>query len=135
MLFSLTLFHSTFSHTWPSKLTIVSHAFKKTRLVDHHCVALKYSLNKLFFIGIDPPGLSEVDDEGILQAVDEWQEDPHGRGDKLRGKRRGRNPWDRWQGVFNDENEVQDRGVLVTIGSGEKETLVDDAARPWPSTK
>ncbi|KAH8169291.1 DUF218 domain-containing protein [Sarocladium implicatum] len=135
ILFSLTLFHSTFDRRWPSSLTIVSHGFKKTRLVNHHCVALKYDLNSVTFFGIDPPGLDENDDIGILKAVDEWKEDPHGRGHRLRGKRRARNPWERWQGVFDYEDTTGNRGGLITMGHGDEETVVDDAARPWTSTR
>ncbi|OAQ83528.1 hypothetical protein VFPBJ_02296 [Purpureocillium lilacinum] len=66
---------------------------------------------------------------GIRNAEREWREDPHGRGESLAGKRRGRNAWAAWQGVF--EREVTDRGGLETVGEGEAERLVDEARRPW----
>lgn len=129
ILFSLTLFYKTFQ-AWPSHLTIISHAFKKPRLLDHHCIAIGFELDRVSFIGIDPPGLDEGDD-GIAKAVEEWREDPHGRGEKLKGKRMRRNPWGKWQGIFDDEEGKLNHGGLVTFGNGDEETLVDDAARPW----
>jgi len=129
VLFSLTLFYSHYK-AWPSHLTIVSHAFKKPRLVDHHCTAIGFSLDEVSFIGIDPPGLDTAD-VGIGKALKEWKEDPHGRGDSLRGKRQRRNPWNRRQSIFDEENEHSDRGGLVTMGHSDEETLVDDAPRPW----
>ncbi|UNI20946.1 hypothetical protein JDV02_006988 [Purpureocillium takamizusanense] len=66
---------------------------------------------------------------GIRNAEREWRDDPHGRGESLAGKRRGRNVWAAWQGVF--ERDVTDRGGLETVGEGEEERLVDEARRPW----
>ncbi|KAL7909162.1 hypothetical protein GGI35DRAFT_453087 [Trichoderma velutinum] len=136
VLFSLTLFYARF-HTWPASLTIVSHAFKKFRLIDGHCAAIGFTLEKTTFVGIDPPGMTSGENEaamkGVGQAVDDWTADPHGRGEKLAGKRAKRNPWGVWQGVFEEKlgKDGSTKGKLVTEGAGEKETLVDDAPRPW----
>lgn len=131
VLFSLTLFWARFQ-AWPASLTIVSHAFKKSRLVDGHCAAIGFPLERTAFIGIDPPGMESGENEaairGVGQAVDEWTADPHGRGETLAGKRARRNPWGVWQGVF--EEAVRNKGGLVTVGEGEEETLVD-GPRPW----
>lgn len=129
VLFSLTLFYSHYG-AWPSHLTIVSHAFKKPRLVDHHCAAIGFSLDKVSFVGIDPPDL-DATDPGIWLAEEEWKEDPHGRGQRLGGKRKKRNPWNRGQSIFDEEKEVPSRGGLITTGHLDNETLVDDAPRPW----
>jgi hypothetical protein len=67
--------------------------------------------------------------KGVGQAVDDWTRDPHGRGEVLAGKRRRRNPWGVWQGIFKEKGG--DKGGLVTEGEGEAETLVDGAPRPW----
>jgi hypothetical protein len=134
LLFSLTLFYARF-HTWPLSLTIVSHDFKKPRFIDGHCTAIGYSLERTKFVGIDPPGMVSGENEagmkGVGQAVDEWTADPHGREEKLAGKRAKRNPWGVWQGVFEEVIDDTGKGGLVTEGKGEKETLVDDAPRPW----
>ncbi|KEY72140.1 hypothetical protein S7711_00151 [Stachybotrys chartarum IBT 7711] len=136
ILFSLTLFHATFA-AWPRRITVVSHAFKRPRLVDGHCAAIGFPPTRVAFVGVDPPGmagggLGEAW-KGVGRAVDDWSRDPHGRGPTLRGKRRGRNPWGVWQGVWGAEvdEEVKRRSGLVVAGKGEEETLVDDAAKPW----
>ncbi|KAK0387282.1 hypothetical protein NLU13_5595 [Sarocladium strictum] len=129
ILFSLTKFHLVHDH-WPTHVTVISHAFKKPRLLDLHCTAIGFRLDRVSFIGIDPPGFDQGD-EGIGGAENEWREDPHGRGEKLRGKRRKRNPWGQWQGVFDDEQRRTSNGGLITVGDGYEETLVDDAPRPW----
>lgn len=135
VLFSLTLFYGRF-HTWPSQITIVSHAFKKERLIDGHCVAIGFPLDRVKFVGIDPPGMAaavvgvEVADgkeealKGVGLAMGEWREDPHGRGESLAGKRRKRNPWDTRQGVFVLDGNT---GGLVIVGDG----LDEQAPRPW----
>lgn len=135
VLFSMTLFHSNF-HTWPTRVRIVSHAFKQPRLVDGHCRAIGLPEEAVTFVGIDPPGmmaaLQSVEGKamfGVAQAVDEWTKDPHGRGESLAGKRKRRNPWGVWQGVF--ESRESEKGRLVTVGEGEEEKLVEDAERPW----
>lgn len=142
MLFSLTVFHSRFK-AWPTTLSIVSHAFKKPRIVDGHCAAIGFPLKRVSFVGIDPPGMAAAQagqgvrhgsgDEalvGVAKAVGEWLADAHGRGESLAGKRARRNPWGAWQGVFGDADEV-DRGGLVTRGEGSEETLDETAKRPW----
>ncbi|EGR45060.1 uncharacterized protein TRIREDRAFT_69064 [Trichoderma reesei QM6a] len=132
VLFSLTLFYTRF-HTWPAHLTVVSHAFKEPRLVNGHCTAIGFPLERTAFVGIDPPGMTNEENvdgmKGVGQAVDDWTRDPHGRGEVLAGKRRRRNPWGVWQGIFKEKGG--DKGGLVTEGEGEAETLVDGAPRPW----
>ncbi|CAM1500559.1 Fc.00g097210.m01.CDS01 [Cosmosporella sp. VM-42] len=135
VLFSLTLFYTRF-HTWPSNIAIVSHAFKKERLVDGHCTAIGFPLERVSFVGIDPPGMAAVakgteggEDkvqamEGVGLAMGEWREDPHGRGSSLAGKRAKRNPWDVEQSVFIEDG---DRGSLVL----KEDALHEDAPRPW----
>ncbi|KAM0261821.1 hypothetical protein ACHAQJ_002024 [Trichoderma viride] len=134
LLFSLTLFYARF-HTWPLFLTIVSHDFKRPRFIDGHCAAIGIPLERTDFVGIDPPGMISGENEaamnGVGQAVDEWRADPHGRGGKLAEKRAKRNPWGVWQGIFEEDIDDAGKGGLVTEGKGDKETLIDDAPRPW----
>ena len=129
VLLGLTAYHARFG-AWPAALTLLGHAFKRPRL-EAHCVAVGYPLSRVTFVGVDPPGLegNVVALEGAARAVEDWTRDPHGRGEALAGKRRVRNPWGVWQGVFDEE--VEDKGGLMTSGEGEDETLVDDAPRPW----
>ncbi|KAJ3529277.1 hypothetical protein NM208_g9839 [Fusarium decemcellulare] len=140
VLFSLTLFYSRFK-AWPAKMTIVSHGFKKERLVDGHCTAIGYPLERVEFIGIDPPGMvaaaagksKEEDKEeamkGVGLAMGEWRSDPHGRGESLAGKRAKRNPWAARQDVFPEEGS--DYGGLVVKVEHASEVLDEETARPW----
>ncbi|KAF5001897.1 hypothetical protein FGRMN_744 [Fusarium graminum] len=136
ILFSLTLFYAKFKE-WPSHITVVSHGFKKERLVDGHCAAIGFPLNRVSFVGIDPPGMAAVsrgqDKEeaikGVGFAMGEWNDDPHGRGESLAGKRAKRNPWAVRQGVFPcDDCEQGGLGIKIENGS---EVLDEKVARPW----
>ncbi|KAF7545806.1 hypothetical protein G7046_g9471 [Stylonectria norvegica] len=130
VLFSLTLFYTRF-HAWPSRITLISHDFKRERLIDGHCTALGFPLERVSFFGIDPPGMAAAEDskekalQGVGTAMKEWSADPHGRGKGLAGKRARRNPWGVRQSVFEDLEG--DRGGLVVKG----EVLDEDAVRPW----
>jgi hypothetical protein len=125
-------------------MTIVSHGFKRQRIVDGHCTAIGWPLDRVDFVGIDPPGMAPMTGsvsvdlgkedaiKGVAQAIGEWMVDPHGRGDSLRGKRKKRNPWGTWQGVFDkDKHEAREKSGLLITGQGDSETLVDAAERPW----
>lgn len=107
-------------------------------MVDGHCAAIGWPLGRATFRGIDPPSMrpgavSNLDAmKGVALAVGEWTDDPHGRGDSLRGKRERRNQYGVWQGVFGDgEDDVSKLSGLATEGTGDRETLIDDAKRPW----
>lgn len=134
--FSLTLFYSHYKR-WPAHITIVSHGFKKERLVDGHCAAIGFPLDRVTFIGIDPPGMAasskDQDKEeamkGAALAIGEWGDDPHGRGESLAGKRVKRNPWGVWQSVFSSEDG--DRGGLVLKMENGSEVMDEEQARPW----
>lgn len=139
ILYSLTLFWATVG-AWPTRMTIISHGFKKPRIVDGHCAAIGFPLDKVSYIGIDPPSMTpggEKHDEmmagGVAAAMGEWEGDPHGRGSSLAGKRKRRNSWNVWQGVFDKDTNGKKSG-LVTIGTGEDEHLDVNAPRPWTTT-
>ncbi|KAF4978997.1 hypothetical protein FZEAL_4728 [Fusarium zealandicum] len=140
VLFSLTLFYTRFK-AWPARITIVSHGFKKERLVDGHCTAIGFPLDRVAFVGIDPPGmaaaasgtLTEQDKQdamkGVGLAMGEWRDDPHGRGGSLAGKRLRRNPWTMRQGIF-PEGSSDFGGLVVKVQNG-AEVIDEDSARPW----
>lgn len=122
------------AHThWPGRLTVVSHVFKRRRLVEAHCAAIGFPLDRVRFLGTNPPGVPEV--LGAEErAVEEWMADPQGQSDGLRGKRWKRNPWAVTQTLFlgeaeREKSEVETR--LIDAGNGEEETLVDGGLRPW----
>ncbi|KAI1850562.1 hypothetical protein JX266_003844 [Neoarthrinium moseri] len=133
VLFSLTKFWEDYSN-WPQRVTIVSHAFKRERLVDCHCGAIGYPLDRVDFIGVDPPGMLDGSNEaaikGVVQAVTEWKEDPHGTGVSLAAKRSKRNPWGIAQGLFS-AGEVRERSGVQTKLLDGIEVLDPTAKQPW----
>lgn len=135
ILFSLIQFwrRSGYTH-WPTHLTIISHAFKRRRLVSAHCSALSLDPQQIAFIGINPPGVPEIvaNEEAAVEA---WLRDPQGQSEGLRRKRRGRNPWNVAQTLFLDDRERGKSGLqtrIVQFEDGvEEEVLVDEEPRPW----
>lgn len=135
---------------WPDHLTIISHAFKRPRLVDAHCDAIGFPLDRVTFIGINPPFIDsssssggavvlseQVSKEkaevmrGVGEVVGQWAEDPHGVGEILAGKRRKRNPWGVDQRLFLDDDERERSGLQTRLLDDDGEALAEGAARPW----
>lgn len=112
---------------WPEQITIISHAFKRPRVIDGHCVAIGFPLDRVTFVGIDPPHLEGKTGAmmGVKEAVGDWEDDPHGKGGKLASKRKRRNVGGVWQGVFEEGVDVGDKGGLITLGEGENEVLAE----------
>lgn len=129
ILFSIIQFWRSTSR-WPNSLTIVSHAFKRRRLVEAHCSAIAFPLEKVQFIGINPPGIPEVVDQEE-EAVSGWLKDPQGQSDSLKTKRARRNLWGVSQSLFEGEHERQQSGVATQLLEGGEEILVEGGARPW----
>lgn len=146
------------SSAWPVRLTIVSHAFKRTRLVDSHCgpeaIAFLPLDLRVSFIGINPPNLpaefggpeptsdtkaaaTTADKttamKGAHDVIGHWAEDPHGGGDLLADKRRARNPWASDQRLFVGDEERQRSGLRTRQVGIDMEALADDSPRPWNS--
>lgn len=147
ILFSLLLFWKR-TRTWPEKITIISHAFKRERFMELHIPALRFPLSKVGFLGIDPgymdPCSSEYDEARAEEVrrgsrengYAEWERDPLGTGKVLSGKRRGRNPWAVSQKWFEEENErgisgVKSRGVGNESEDGAEEEFLSSERQPW----
>ena len=138
---------------WPDRITIVSHAFKKARLVDAHCGAIGFPLDRVDFVGISPPelnpfGTSSLDLEKAAQdgkvsaekankmldvhvVVGQWADDPHGIGKVLAGKRRERNCWNITQKLFASDEERNRSGLLTSFLEDGSEYLVGETVWPW----
>ncbi|CAK7201325.1 hypothetical protein SEUCBS139899_004029 [Sporothrix eucalyptigena] len=152
ILFSLIVFWRRVG-TWPAHLTIVSHAFKRSRLVDDHCGpgAIEFLPldQRVSFIGINPPNLpaefggpsvasgTAVSEDknkamqGAHDVISHWAVDPHGVGDLLAGKRRARNPWNCSQKLFVSNEERQRSGLLARQVGGDMEAIAENSPRPW----
>lgn len=131
ILFSLVAFWRP-ARRWPRRLTIVSHAFKRRRLVEAHCAAVGFPVAQVRFVGLNPPGVPEV--LGAEErAVAEWLRDPPGRSAGLQAKRRARNPWAVAQTLFLDDDERRESGVETEmLEDGKEEYLIDGTGvRPW----
>lgn len=71
-------------------------------------------------MGISPPG-TEEGGEGVQLALGQWEGDPHGVGEELAGKRRGRNCWGVGKELFMGEEERGMSGVVTRwVGNGEE---------------
>ncbi|KAI1370499.1 FolC bifunctional protein [Hypoxylon crocopeplum] len=121
--------------SWPRKMTIVSHAFKRERLVDCHCGAIGYPLEQVDFVGVDPPGMIDGTNEaaikGTVEAVTQWKEDPHGKEELLASKRRKRNPWGISQKFFPEEEDRIRSGIhLGSLDTGD-DYLLEEVTQPW----
>ena len=83
--------------SWPQKLIIVSHNFKKSRFLDLHLPAIGMPLDTVEYIGIDPPfdqeHLAQVIEGDRLRGYGAWKHDLRGTGKLLSDKRRQRG-WD-----------------------------------------
>jgi folylpolyglutamate synthase len=153
ILFSIVLFWRV-HHIWPKHLTLVSHAFKRSRLVDAHCVAIAFPLDRVRFVGINPPGIGspepsskgpdggvtidgQVSSEkaeamrGVSEVVDHWAEDPHGAGEVLAGKRRQRNRWKVDQRLFLNDEERSRSKVRTKLLHDGGEVLLEGGIMPW----
>jgi dihydrofolate synthase len=137
---------------WPDRLTIVSHEFKRTRLIEGHCAAMGFPLDKVGFVGINPPGMDSLPSSsgtgeasldtpasqdkvnampGIQLATGQWSEDPHGTGEALAFKRRQRNCWNVSQLLFQSDDERARSGARTRILEDGSEALLEHADRPW----
>lgn len=129
ILFSIIQFWRSTSR-WPNSLTIVSHAFKRRRLVEAHCNAIVFPLEKVHFVGINPPGVPEVVDREE-DAVNEWLKDPQGQSDSLKAKRARRNLWGVSQSLFSSQDERHRSGIATKLLEDGDEILLEGVARPW----
>ncbi|KAI0018745.1 FolC bifunctional protein [Xylariomycetidae sp. FL0641] len=116
VLFGMVQHWHTQGHGWPTRLTLVSHAFKRERLVDGHCCgALRYPRDRVAFVGVDPPGMADGSNaaaaKGVAEAVAQWEADPHGVGEVLAGKRARRNPWGVEQKLFASREDWLRSGI------------------------
>lgn len=109
LLFSILRFHA-LTATYPTQITLISHAFKRARFLQLHCPAIRWPLAKLTYLGIDPP--EDVTPKSVLEQGERekgygvWKGDWYGVGSVL-GEKRVKRGW-------ND-------GVLGSLGTGKEE--------------
>lgn len=130
--------------SWPKKVTVVSHGFKRARFLDLHIKGMRWPRERVEFLGIDPGYLERGEDwdevraERVLRGEQErgyeaWREDLRGTGEGLREKRGARNRWGVNQVLFESEEERRRSGVrsqVVDYGRGVMEEVLDEK-QPW----
>lgn len=79
--------------TFPTKLTIISHEFKRARFLDLHLPAIHWT-RETQYIGINPPfdeaKLAQITSGERLRGYGAWEKDLYGVGELLTGKRKTR---------------------------------------------
>jgi hypothetical protein len=135
LLFSLTKFYET-TGAWPGHVTIISNEFKRARFLELHCRAIRWPLERVTFIGIDPEYMAVdleraagVRDGERRNGFDAWQGDMFGTGEVLESKRAKRNPWGICQRLFEDE-EARKQSKINFRMIGPREIL-GDGLQPW----
>ncbi|KIW10905.1 hypothetical protein PV08_10204 [Exophiala spinifera] len=83
--------------SWPSKLTIVSHDFKRSRFLDLHLPAIQWPSSSVEYVGIDPPfdevRMLEIQEGDRVRGYGAWRDDLYASGHLLSSKRVKRG-WD-----------------------------------------
>ena len=81
---------------WPDMVTVITHAFKEKRFLECHAKALRWPLDRIRVLGINPPfaeeELAQVE-RFEARTRDDFLKDPYGCGTKLASKRLERG-WD-----------------------------------------
>lgn len=90
LLFSILRFKQ-LTGSYPSRVTIITHAFKELRFLELHAPAIKYPANVIRAFGINPPmtlaELRDVQDGERKRGYDPFVSDPYGAGPLLGQKR------------------------------------------------
>lgn len=144
LVFSVTAFWKR-TGTWPERITVVSHGFKRERILGLHVAAMRWPRERVEFVGIDPAYMREGSGEWDGERAEEvrrgerergvraWEGDRFGVGAVLRGKRRERNPWGVGQLLFESDAERVRSGIrseVVDYRDSLEERLKDEK-QPW----
>ncbi|CCH46638.1 hypothetical protein BN7_6233 [Wickerhamomyces ciferrii] len=112
VLYSLSRFNEIVGN-YPSKITVPGFEFKRSRFLDYHFPALKFPIENVNYIGVDPKPDYEI---GSLEhekyfndlsnaenrnALSLFAKDPFGTGEVLSTKRTKRNPFNRYHGYLH----------------------------------
>jgi hypothetical protein len=138
IVFSLTLFYAR-TQCWPTHVTIVANEFKRARFEQLHIPALRWPLDRLEYVGIDPEFMTDDEQRALfvrtgerLNGFEAWTKDPRGMSDFLVGKRKRRNNWEVEQGLFEgDEDGVikNESGISWEVADGRE--ILGKGRQPW----
>lgn len=135
LLFSILHFH-TLTTNYPTRIMLISHAFKRARFLDLHCRAIRWPLPKLSYIGIDPPEdvtpRHELEKGELERGFGIWEGDLYGVGSVL-GKKREKRGWQ--DCALEMVGKVREKSVIELLewrgGADGKE--VYKGRLPWDS--
>lgn len=103
-------------------VTVISHAFKRDRFQQLHRASIRYPEEQFRFVGIDPDWAKTASvEEDVLKSEGRtrsaWEADPYAcvKNGELKTKRRGRNPWRRFNSYTASCPELT--GLLGWCGS------------------
>jgi len=130
MLFSILEYHKRCAF-WPDSFSVVTHAFKRYRIMDLHARAIKWPLSRIDFQGTDPPfAKAEAEDveRSEQKCCEDWQRDLYGVRSPLRLKRIERGLDEAATLQLHEDGDV--RGLLAWDGGcAPSEVYLDEL--PW----
>ncbi|KAL8725558.1 MAG: hypothetical protein Q9166_007281 [cf. Caloplaca sp. 2 TL-2023] len=141
LLFSIIVFRQ-LQGTYPSHVTLISHAFKRPRFIDLHLSAIRWPANRFTYVGIDPPesvtSKKDLEEGERMRGYGLWKGDLYGVGAGLAGKRVARGWKERlmvknllWDLEGMEREQVQ--GLLEWRG-GTDGTEIYPEKLPWDET-
>ncbi|KAL9613061.1 MAG: hypothetical protein Q9167_002360 [Letrouitia subvulpina] len=134
LLFSLLRFRAVTSN-YPTHVTIISHEFKRERFLKLHCCAIRWPVERVTYVGINPPEevtpARELMEGETLRGRGAWEQDLYGTGITLRQKREKRG----WRGGPDEkvimEGLENDVCGLMRWKGGEGGSEVYAGSLPW----
>lgn len=130
LLFSVLEYHKR-CEEWPQSLTVVTHAFKRHRIMELHARAVGWPSACIDFHGIDPPFSEEereMVEESEKKCCEAWEKDLYGVRSPLRQKRIERGMDEKAVLELHDDGDVQ--GLLRWDGGCEPAKSYPDQL-PW----
>lgn len=134
LLFSLLRFR-TITSNYPTHVTIISHEFKRERFLKLHCRAIRWPVERVTYIGINPPEevtpAKQLIAGETLRGRGAWEQDLYGTGISL-GQKREKRGWggDQQERIIMKGLEDDIRGLIRWKG-GENGSEVYTGNLPW----
>jgi hypothetical protein len=137
VLFSIARFKQ-ITGEYPKRITISGFEFKKYRFINLHLKTLKFNMDSIGYVGIDPSPdydkesrewikyFQELKDSEYKYAASEFEKDPLGNGTVLGKKKTDRNPFNTSHGYL-----LTSRELLPFFGDSSE---LGDVQVPWISS-
>jgi hypothetical protein len=133
LLFSVVRFQQ-LTGSYPTKITVITHAFKERRFLELHAPAIKYPLGALRLSGINPPmtlaELEDVQHGEMLRGYSMFSEDLYGVRNPLHSKRIARG-WSPERTKVIGEGLTSEAKRLLDWTGGESGNEIFPEKLPW----